>query len=118
VTVLALESKTLDVMLVAERYRLVRPLTLPRHPRGALQLVQGYAERDHDYSRQNQAESGQRVRTAVKNLRHEYVPASSALPELRVEKLLSKGCVSYCYFAEHSESAVGRPRLDGALENT
>jgi hypothetical protein len=63
---------------MAERYRLVRPLALPSHPRRSLQIIKRYAERDDDYARQYQAESSQRVRTAVKNLRHEYFPASSA----------------------------------------
>jgi len=77
VTVLALDAQPFHVVLVAERNRLVGPLSLPGNPRGTLQLVQRDAERDNDQARQYKACAGQRVRTAVKNLRHECVPVSS-----------------------------------------
>src|SRR6185437_8811014 len=53
-----------------------------------MQLVQSDAERDDDNACQYQAHADQRVRTAVKNLRHECVPASFALPDLRSRKCL------------------------------
>ncbi len=73
VAVLALQPQSLHVMLVAERHRLIRPLPLPRHPRRPLQFIGGQRQGNHNQSRQNQAHPGQRVRTAVKNLRHECV---------------------------------------------
>jgi hypothetical protein len=56
---------------VAERHRLIRTLALPRHPRGTLQFIQANPERDNDEAGEHQARPGQRVRTTVKNLRHE-----------------------------------------------
>jgi hypothetical protein len=53
VAVLALQSQSFHVMLVAERDGLIRPLALPGHPRRALQRVQGYAECDDDQAGQN-----------------------------------------------------------------
>jgi hypothetical protein len=53
--VLALNAKTLDVVLVAEGYWLIRSLPLPGYPWGALQLVQRYSQRNHNQSRQDQA---------------------------------------------------------------
>jgi hypothetical protein len=49
--VLTLNAKTLDVVLVAEGYWLIRSLPLPSYPRGALQLVQRYSQRNHNQSR-------------------------------------------------------------------
>jgi hypothetical protein len=42
-TVLALNAQTLHVVLVTERYWLIRTLSLPGYPWGALQLVQRYS---------------------------------------------------------------------------
>src|ERR1039458_4059438 len=75
-TVLALNTQPLHVMLVAEGHRLVRALTLPRHPGRALQLIQGDPQSDHDQPRQNQAHASQGIGAAIKYLRHECVPCS------------------------------------------
>jgi hypothetical protein len=59
--VLALNAKTLDVVLVAEGYWLVRTLPLTGYPWGALQLVQRYSQRNHNQSRQDQAHTRKRI---------------------------------------------------------
>jgi hypothetical protein len=59
--VLTLNAKTHDMVLVAEGYRLIRALSLPGHPWGALQLIQRYSQRNHNQSRQDQAHTRQRV---------------------------------------------------------
>ena len=89
VAVLTLQAKAFHVVLVAERYGLVRPLPLPGDPRRALQLIERYAERNHDQARQHQTRSSQRVRTAFKYLRHECVPAL-----FRVSKSAKPGAFS------------------------
>jgi hypothetical protein len=73
-TVLALQAESLNVMLMAERHRLIRALTLPRNPRRALQLIQRDPQGNHDQPRQHQAHASQRVGAAVENLRHERFP--------------------------------------------
>jgi hypothetical protein len=71
VTVLALEAEPLYVVFVAERHRLIRTLTLPRHPGRALQLIERNSQGDYDQPRQHQAHASKRVGAAVKDLRHE-----------------------------------------------
>ena len=76
-TVLALKAESHDVVLVAERYRLIGALALPSNPWGALQLIERYSKCNHNQPRQHQARPSQRVGAAVKNLRHELSPVSS-----------------------------------------
>jgi hypothetical protein len=71
-TVLALEAQTLDVVLVAERHRLLGTLTLPRHPGGTLQLIERNSQGNHDQPRQYETHASQRIGAAVKDLRHEF----------------------------------------------
>jgi hypothetical protein len=71
VTVLALQAQALHMMLVAERDRLFRTLTLPRHPGRTLQLIERNSQGNHDQPRQHEAHTSQRIGAAVKNLRHE-----------------------------------------------
>src|ERR1700761_2392354 len=76
-------------MLVAEGNGLVGSLALPGDPRRALQLIKRHSQGDNDQPCYNQTRPGQRVRAAVKNLRHECVPASSkSLVGWRVSALL------------------------------
>jgi hypothetical protein len=60
-------------MLVAKRNRLVRSLTLPRHPGRPLQLVQRDPQGNYDQPRQNQAHASQGIGAPLKNLRHELL---------------------------------------------
>ena len=84
VAVLALQPQPFHVVRVAERHGLVRPLSLPRYPRRALQLIQCHTRDDHDQTRQNKACPDQRVRTSVKYLRHECsLPPFPALYTVR-----------------------------------
>ena len=62
---------------MAERHRLVRTLALPGDPRRALQLIERHARDYHNQARQHETRADQRVRTAVKYLRHACVPAAS-----------------------------------------
>jgi hypothetical protein len=59
---------------MAERHRLIRSLTLLRHPWRALQLIQSGPKGDHYQPRQNQARSSQGVGAAIKYLRHAFFP--------------------------------------------
>ena len=74
VTVLALQTQSLHVVLMAERHRLIRPLPLAGHPGRALQLVQRDPQGNHDQPRQYKAHASQSIGAAVKYLRHEYFP--------------------------------------------
>src|ERR1700759_4542681 len=101
---MTLQAEAFHVVLVAEGAWLVRPLTLLGHPRRPLQLVQRHTERDDDQARQHQAKTSQRIRTAVKNLRHECVPASSAskkqLRGLKTHLALGPGCAPVIHSAD------------------
>jgi hypothetical protein len=71
-TVLALKSQALNMVLVAEGHWLFGTLTLPRHPGGTLQLIERYSQGDHNQPSQYEAHSSQRIGAAVKDLRHSF----------------------------------------------